>query len=469
MAKTTDMLPSNVASEKKLLGHILYNPRLIRQVMDRITPDDFYRDTHAIIYQTMLDLTRDQRKCNFINVENELQHKNLIDKIGGPGVLPECMRDVIGTGGEGDGVDDHAAEIKQCATYRRLTQVGLAIFQAASHREDDALEQAQKMIYEIAMGSITNRASTMAELVPRFIDLVEKRRENFMNQVANGIPTGFISLDRLLGGLQKADLIILAARPSVGKTALSTNIARNIVMNAKRVLFNSLEMKELALVQRLFAMEAPIDQSFLRDGSLEEEDMGLIYTAAGKLSKVDLLIDDKSRTIAEIRDRARYEHMMKPLDLIVVDYLQLVLLNRNGRRNNESRAEEVASISRSLKELAMELNVPILALAQLNRAIESRADKTPMLSDLKESGAIEQDADNVLFLHCTDEALELRKQCKPYQITIIVGKQRNGRVGEVDLQFRPRSTRFEDPEQQWEDTLAAQRQQDESETYGAAD
>jgi replicative DNA helicase len=161
--------------------------------------------------------------------------------------------------------------------------------------------------------------------------------------------------------------------------------------------------------------------------------------------------------------------MIKPLDLIVVDYLQLVLLSRNGRRNNESRAEEVASISRSLKELAMELNVPILALAQLNRAIESRADKKPMLSDLKESGAIEQDADNVLFLHCTDEALELRKECKPYQITIIVGKQRNGRVGEIDLQFRPRSTRFEDPEQQWEDTLAAQRQQNESESYGAAD
>ena len=434
-------MPENVEAERILLSMLLFSPRQLVRVVDTVQPEHFYHDAHSMIYTAMLDLHRRNRSCSLANVLNELKRTDRLKLIGDEPVLRGGIGSLDMFGPQS--IEDHADEILAQSEWRKLAQAGQEIFQSGMSKDADALERAQQLIFEIAMGKKTQGASPLAQAVDRYMDGLKQRRENVKNHVANGTPTGFIDLDRMLGGLQPSDFYVLAARPSKGKTALSLNIALNVVSHSKRAAFFSLEMSEGQLVQRLLSMETPTDQMLLRDGTVEDDDMAEIEKTAQRLRGLDLEIDEKARKLSTIKTIARTLHAQKPLQLIVIDYLQ-IMHPEMQRGRNSNRAEEVAQLSSGLKDLAKELNVPVLALAQLNRESEKRGDKRPQMSDLKESGAIEQDADCIMFIHCRDEQEQLRNQAMPYILDIIVDKHRNGRVGEVCLTFKPRSTKFED-------------------------
>jgi replicative DNA helicase len=422
---------------------LLQNPsgKEAGQVFDILQPEDFYRDAYREIFDAAQSLYRQQREPNPLNVKYEMRRRGKLEAIGGDeafGVFEFYTPSFHST------LVDHAHEVKQESTLRKLAVFGMQLYQRAHAREQGLLEEAEKELYQVALGSgtATGHDVGMTDLMLEYIDVLEERRTNYEQGIANGVPTGFTDVDRMIGGLQPGELAILAARPSVGKTALSLNMARNIVMKSRRVLFFSLEMKRHALAQRLISMEVPMDQSYLRDGDVSDDKMKEVIKAAGELGQVDMRIDDRSRTLSDIKSTARRVHGIKPVNLIVVDYLQLVK-GATGRQQM-TRAEEVGMISRELKELSMELNVPILALAQLKREVESRADKTPQLSDLKESGGIEQDADTVMFMHIDEEQQQKRLKAENFYVQVVVGKQRNGRLGSETIEFKPRSTRFVD-------------------------
>jgi replicative DNA helicase len=434
--------PANLDAEEDVIGSILDNPTHCGQVFDILEPEDFYRDAHHEIFDAARTLYRQQREPNILNIKYELRRRDKLDAIGGDEAFSPFQWRVASL----HPIEDHAYEVKRESTCRKLALFGMELYKRAYAREQDLLESAEKELYQIALGSgsATGHDVGMTEVMLKYLEILDERRYNYSNGIANGIPTGFTDVDRMIGGLQPGELAILGARPSVGKTALALNMARNIVTKARRVLFFSLEMNRYALAQRLLSMEVPMDQANLRDGDIDDDQMGKITDMAGKLSQVDLRIDDRSRTLSDIKSTARRVHGAKPVNLIVLDYLQLVKTSTGGRDRHETRAEEVAQISRDLKELSMELNVPILALAQLKRDVESRQDKTPQLSDLKESGGIEQDADTVMFLHVEKEQLEKRMKAENYYVQVVVSKQRNGRLGMEQLEFKPRSTRFVD-------------------------
>lgn len=433
--------PANIDAEEDVIGSILDNPTHCGRVFDILEPDDFYRDAHQEIFDAARTLYRQQREPNILNIKYELRRRDKLDSIGGDEAFSPFQWRVASL----HPIEDHAYEVKRESTWRKLAMFGMQLYKRAYAREQDLLEDAEKELYQIALGSgtATGHDVGMTEVMLKYLDMLDERRYNYANGIANGVPTGFKDIDQMIGGLQPGELVILGARPSVGKTALALNMARNIVIHSRRVLFFSLEMNRYALAQRLLSMEVPMDQSRLRDGDIDDDQMGKITNVAGELARVDLRIDDRSRTISDIKSTARRVHGVKPVNLIVVDYLQLVKGGVNGRDRHETRAEEVAQISRELKELSMELNVPILALAQLKREVEGRQDKTPQLSDLKESGGIEQDADTVMFMHIEKEQLEKRMKAESYYVQVVVGKQRNGRLGMERLEFKPRSTRFQ--------------------------
>lgn len=431
--------PHSIESERGLLGSVLVNPRRLSDVVEVIEPDDFFFDAHGVIFKAMLSLYRRDKKPTILNVTDELARQGTLEQIGGELYLEELQTDIQTL----KAVRDHADIVRRTAQHRHLISATQEIAQAAYSQEENALELAEKLIYEIALHAHdTHTVRTLGDALDDYlIDLTSRYAKQNAGE-AVGVPTGFVDLDRMLGGMQPSDLLILAARPSVGKTALSMNIAMYVASHAKRALFFSLEMSEKQLVQRILAMETPLDQSRLRDASINDVELDAIHETARRLHEYELCIDDTTRTLAALRSKARRMHAIKPLNLLIVDYLQLVHVSSDRNTRQGTRAEEVAQISRGLKELAKELAVPVLALAQLNRAVESRGDKVPQLSDLKESGAIEQDADTILFLHVTPDELKKRTECLPYNVSLNVGKQRNGRVGEVPLTFKPRSTKF---------------------------
>lgn len=439
-------LPEDETAETGVIACLLNQPGSVGKVVDWLVPEDFYHSEYRLIFESMMRLHRRGKLCNSINVTYDLRKRGNLDEIGSHDILvrisdrfPDVFENVL----------DHAEKVREVAFERRCAEFAYKLYiGACQHAIDpDSVEQEFAHI----MSGASNHSShppSMSETMMDYVEEVEKRRENFANHIANGVPTGFSGLDRILGGLQPGELNILAARPSIGKSALSTNIALNIArqkrdeQQTRHVLFFSLEMKRLAIAQRLVAMESPMDQTFLRDGDMSDEQFERVVTVAGNLSQARFEIDDQSFSIPEIKRVAREIHARDPLDVIVVDYLQFAKMSADGRGKNETRSEEVARMSRELKELAKTLNVSVLALAQLNRAIETRGDKTPVLSDLKESGGIEQDADVVMFLHCSDQELQKRFKRLPYIVTVVVAKNREGGLAQIDLTFKPRSTKF---------------------------
>jgi replicative DNA helicase len=435
-------LPQNIEAEASVLGSLLIDPEAISQVVDFLRADDFYRDGHRTLYEVIIQLYERHEPADYIILCYELARQNKLDAVGGEGYIASLVG-LVPTSGN---IEYYGRIVERLATLRRLIHVGGQIV-AAAYAEDDAeavLEQSEQLIFSVRQERTQNRSQTahIRDAITNYMDRLDTlymRRSGLV-----GTPTGFSDLDRLLGGLQRSDLLILAARPAVGKTSFALSLAYNAAVRYQcRVGIFSLEMSIDQLVQRLISMEAGVDQQRLRSGHLEDDDWERVVRAANVFSAVTILLDETaSLTTSQLRSKARqWIAEADGLDLIIVDYLQLMQSDAGGGRS-DNRVQVIDEISRQLKVLARELNVPVLALAQLSRAVETRQSKVPQLSDLRESGSLEQNADIVMFIY-RDEVYNPETERKGLA-DIIVAKHRNGPTGEVCLHFNRSQTRFQD-------------------------
>ena len=428
--------PQNLEAEKQVLGSILIDAEAIEKVLEHIEASDFYTKAHQIIFNAVLEISRQGGGADLLTVSDYLQAQNLLEAAGGTSQLASLV-DTIASSAN---VEAYAKLIREKAVLRRLIQVGTGIveesYQGASSISD-LIDKVEREVFQISERSLTRGSFAIRDMVKDAFKRIQDRFEK--KSAITGIPTSYDSLDRLTSGFQNSDLVILAARPSVGKTALCLNMVSNIAMREQIpcVVF-SLEMSKEQLVQRLLCMESRVDGSRLRGGYLTDEDWPRLTHAASALSEAPIFIDDTpGMTTFELRAKCRRLAKSHGLGFIVIDYLQLMRV----KGKVESREREIAEISRSLKALAKELNVPVLALSQLNRSLEARQDKRPVLSDLRESGAIEQDADIIMFLY-RDEVYNPDTE-HPGIAELIISKHRNGPTGLVKMAFLNEYTRFE--------------------------
>jgi replicative DNA helicase len=433
-------LPHNLEAEKCVLGAILINNAAFNQAAEVIDAQDFFRDAHRRIFDRMVALQERNQPIDLVTLKDELGRAGDLDDVGGPAYIAALTDGVPRTAN----IEYYAKIVKEKSTLRRLIQSATEMLGRAYDAEqdaDDLLDEAERSIFQIAEHRLRAGFVRIGELVDSGYQLIEKLQQH--KGLVTGVPSGFVELDELTSGFQKSDLVIVAARPSMGKTSLVLNIALHCGIEAgKSVGIFSLEMAREQLFLRMLTSEARVDAHRFRGGFLGEQDYGRLVAAFARMHDAKVFIDDSpSLGILEMRAKARRLKLERGLDLIVVDYLQLM----QGRGRFENRQQELASISRSLKILAKELDIPILALSQLSRAPESRGDHRPQLSDLRESGALEQDADVVIFIfredmYATDGE---RRPDTDGTAEIIVGKQRNGPTGTVRLAFLRQYTRFE--------------------------
>jgi replicative DNA helicase len=379
------LLPQNIEAECGVLGSIIIDPEAINQVADFLHAEDFYRDAHRTIFEAVLHLYEQHEPADFITICDELARHNKLDQVGGAGYITSLINQVPTSGN----VEYYGRIVERTAILRRLIHAAGQIA-AVAYEENDAevaLDKAEQFIFEISQNHARSDFSALRDLVSDYMDKLEALHERRGSIV--GVPTGFTDLDRLTGGLQRSDLIILAARPAVGKTSFALSLAHNATIKHKRsVAVFSLEMSKEQLLQRFLSMDAGVDQQRLRTGWIEDDEWERIVTSMGRLSEANIWIDDTAGiSTMEMRSKARRLVAEHGVDMIIVDYLQLMQSDMGGKRN-ENRVQEVSEISRSLKGLARELNVPVLALAQLSRTVESRQSKVPQLSDLRESGCL---------------------------------------------------------------------------------
>jgi len=309
--------------------------------------------------------------------------------------------------------------------------------------EPGVVQQLEEVAYQVALGTDTKSVQPLSAVLDRYIQALDQRREEYVEGTVGGLPTGFVELDRMLGGLRPSRLYTLAALTGYGKTSYALNIATFMALHAKHVLFFSAEMEEDELAERILSMVAEIPQDYLRDGNVDDDQYDKVAWARRRLAECRFEIDDSTHLLSEMRSKARKVHSQDPLDLIVVDYLQLLDYYPESRSKNEQRWEEIGKVSKDLKRMARELKVPVLVLAQMSRASEKRANDLPLLSDLAEGAGIERNSDAVIFLYVNATEAERREKSEPYEISVIVRKQRHGRVGTIGQTFRPRLTRFE--------------------------
>jgi len=421
--------PQNLEAEQSVLGAMLLDRDAISAVQNLLRPEDFYSDKHQQLFQVMVDLHDRGEPVDVVTVSSELKKSDLLEQIGGGPYLAYLMNMVPTT----TNVEAYALIVEQKAVLRRLQRAARKIQEDAYTAEDldSVLSQAEQAIFEVTQRKTARGYEHVREALMTAFEHIEFLYAH--KGQPTGVPTGFAALDRMTNGLQPSDLIIVAARPSMGKTAFCLNLARNAAVAGVTVGFFSLEMSREQLAMRLLSAEAAVDQHRLRNGELDDEHWGRLTNGLAKLSGAPIYIDDTPNLgLVEMRSRARRLLAEHELGLMIIDYMQLMSLPE--RRNKQgNRQEEISEISRSLKQLARELKVPIIALSQLSRAVESRNDKRPMLSDLRESGAIEQDADLVTFLYRDDyyeNDSEKKNVCE-----VILAKQRNGPVGSVELAF----------------------------------
>jgi replicative DNA helicase len=379
------LLPQNIEAECGVLGSIIIDPEAINQVADFLHAEDFYRDAHRTIFEAVLHLYEQHEPADFITICDELARHNKLDQVGGAGYITSLINQVPTSGN----VEYYGRIVERTAILRRLIHAAGQIA-AVAYEENDAevaLDKAEQFIFEISQNHARSDFSALRDLVSDYMDKLEALHERRGSIV--GVPTGFTDLDRLTGGLQRSDLIILAARPAVGKTSFALSLAHNATIKHNRsVAVFSLEMSKEQLLQRFLSMDANVDQQRLRTGWIEDDEWERIITSMGRLSEANIWIDDTAGiSTMEMRSKARRLVAEHGVDMIIVDYLQLMQSDMGGKRN-ENRVQEVSEISRSLKGLARELNVPVLALAQLSRTVESRQSKVPQLSDLRESGCL---------------------------------------------------------------------------------
>ena len=441
-------LPQSIEAEQSLLGCLLLDKNAIVKVVDFISQKDFYRKVHQDIYQVCQELFEREETIDLLSVSTRLQEKNLLEGIGGHSYLTELINSVP----TASHVLNYAKIVQRKRILRDLIEAGSEVTDLGYNETEDPeilLDKAEQKIFGIAQKGLSQNflllKDTLGEAFER-IDRLSKRKEGL-----RGLATGFTDLDNILAGLQKSDLIVLASRPSLGKSALATNIASHVAINEKiPVGIFSLEMSRDQLVDRLIADQAGIDLWRLRTGKLsgdgEDNDFSHIQRALGVLSEAPIYIDDAaSSNILQMRAMARRLQADKGLGLIIVDYLQLM----EPRNTQVTMVQQMTEISRSLKALARELNVPVLAVSQLSRAVEQRSPQIPRLSDLRETGAIEQDADVVLFIYREDRYRTDSQ--RPNVADIIIAKHRNGPVGKVELYFDDSRVSFRNLEKEYQE------------------
>ncbi|MFJ8259106.1 replicative DNA helicase [Peribacillus asahii] len=438
--------PQNIEAEQAVLGAIFLEPSSLTVTSEVLIPEDFYRSAHQKIFNVMLKLNDEGMAVDLITVTEELAATKSLEEIGGVTYLSE----LAGSVPTAANVEYYARIVEEKSLLRRLIRTATNIAQEGYSREDeveDLLGEAEKNIMEVAQRKNSGSFQNIKDVLVRTYDNIEELT-NRKGDVT-GIPTGFAELDRMTAGFQRNDLIIVAARPSVGKTAFALNIAQNVATKTdENVAIFSLEMGAEQLVMRMLCAEGNINAQNLRTGSLTDEDWRKLTMAMGSLSNAGIYIDDTPGVrIGEIRSKCRRLKQENGLGMILIDYLQLI--QGNGR-SGENRQQEVSEISRSLKALARELQVPVIALSQLSRGVEQRQDKRPMMSDIRESGSIEQDADIVAFLY-RDDYYDKESENKNI-IEIIIAKQRNGPVGTVSLAFVKEYNKFVNLERRFDDS-----------------
>jgi replicative DNA helicase len=443
--------PQSIEAEMSILGGILLDNEAINRALEIILPDDLYRESHRKILRAMIELNDRGEPCDLITLTSILKKKGELEEVGGGAYLATLV-DYVPTAAN---IAYYCKIAKEKALSRRIISAATDIVTRGYDEQvevEELLDSAQKVIFEISENKLRPAFFPVGVIVKdaiRNLEVLYEQKEH-----VTGVPTGYVDLDGKTAGFQRGDLIIIAGRPSMGKTAFALNIAQHAAMHNEMkypVAVFSLEMSKEQLVTRLLCSESRVDASRVRTGHFQEDDWNKLIRAASALHSARIFIDDTPAiSIMEMRAKARRLKADQGIGMIVVDYLQLM----RGGANPESRQQEISEISRSLKALAKELDIPVVALSQLNRGLESRTDKRPMMSDLRESGAIEQDADVIMFVY--REAVYCEK-CKNRELTcdeghernaeIIIGKQRNGPIGTVNLTFMGEYTRFENQSQ----------------------
>lgn len=428
----TKILPHNDIAEQSVLGAIMIDKEAINLVSGGLKPEHFYSDLNSIIFSSMLSLAEERKPIDLLTLANQLKKQRNGDK-----VTSSYLTELVDTVPTAANVEHYAEIVKNDALKRALIKIGGEIAEMGFNEEKETSEiinKAESSIFGIAQGNITRDFVPIKNTLTDSFDRLDELHKNGAG--LRGVKTGFVDLDATLSGMQNSNLLILAARPGTGKTAITLNMAQHVAVTERRAVgIFSLEMSKEELVDRLLVSQAGVDAWRLKTGKLTEDDFTKISGAMGELAESPLFIDDTPGiTISEMRSKARRLHLEHKLGLIIVDYLQLV----NPGKQLESRTVEVAEISKSLKNLARELNVPVLACSQLSRAVEQRGEKRPQLADLRESGAIEQDADVVMFIYRPDS--EVSGTSIPTKL--LIAKHRNGATGEIDLIFRGDRMKF---------------------------
>ncbi len=433
-----NMPPQNLDAEQAVLGGVFLSNNVFHSIIDILVEEDFYSPAHQIIFRSFLDLYRKNIPVDLVTIHDELEKKGQLESVGGPVYLASLTEAVASS----SNALFYAQIVKEKAIRRHLIRAATEIisqsFEPASD-VSDLLDTSEQKIFAISESKTKQTFRSSKELVTDVFELLQKRVEK--KELVTGVPTGYHNLDELTAGLQPTDLIIIAARPSMGKTAFALNVAmRAAVSHEIPTAIFSLEMSMEQLMMRMLCSFGKVDLRNLRTGYLNDEDWSRLYESAGALSKAPLYIDDTpALSSLELRARCRRLKSEKNVGMVIVDYLQLM----RASRRIDSREQEISEISRSLKALAKEVGVPVVALSQLNRKVEERTNKRPVLSDLRESGAIEQDADVIIFLYRDDAYNKKEDNPRKGIAEIIVGKQRNGPVGTVELSFLERFTAFE--------------------------
>lgn len=436
------ILPHNKEAEESVLGAILIDKDAIIVISEFLKAEDFYDETNAIIFGAMLKLHDQRKPIDILTVTDILKKEKLLK-----GVDSNYFTELVSTVPTAANVEHYARIVKEASTKRSLIRAGTSIAELGyddNKETKEVLDQAESSIFAISQGNITRGFIPIKDTLTQSFDRIDELHKG--GEGLRGVKTGFVELDKILSGFQKANLIILAARPGQGKTAITLNMAQYIATQDKKpVAIFSLEMSKEELVDRFLVSQADVDAWRLKTGKLSEEDFTKLSDAMGQLAEAPIYIDDTpGLNLAEMRSKARRLHMEHNLGLIIVDYLQLV----DPGRKVENRVQEVSIVSQALKNLARELNVPVLSASQLSRAVEHRGERRPQLADLRESGAIEQDADVVMFLYRPD--VELDASSKNIPTKVLIAKHRNGPTGEIDLLFRGDRIRFYNVERQHE-------------------
>ena len=431
--------PQNLEAEQSLLGGILIDPEAVNKVVDVVSPEDFYRDDHKRLFELILDLYDRNDPIDIITVSSLARDKGIIEKIGGNTYL-NALVDSMPTSAN---IVQYAKMVREKSLLRRLMLAATQIVEKGYEVDvdvEDYMDVAEQAIFQIAERKFRPSFYPIKDLVMENVKTIERLCEK--KQAVTGVATGYVEIDRMTGGLQPSDLIIVAGRPSMGKTSFCLNIALNVAINngvSTPVGIFSLEMSKEQLVMRFLSSEAEVEFSKLRSGMVRDTEWPKLSKAAGRLYEAPIFIDDApALSVLDLRARARRLKKEHDLGILVIDYLQLM----RGRTGSlDRREQEISEISRSLKALAKELNIPVVAISQLNRMVEQRDNKRPRLADLRESGAIEQDADVIMFIY-RDEVYHKDSKAAG-TAEIIIGKQRNGPIGDVVLTFRDKFTKFE--------------------------